>query len=430
MEVNYAKFGLTGDPFPELARGSGVFVGPTAAQFIGQFRQALDRDDAVVMVSGPAGCGKTTLVTKALAAAGARRKTVTVGGAPLRTEEVVQHLLIIFGVTEVPAERSDQLRAWQGIKDDLRAGGLRLFVVVEDALDTGADVIAEFGALTAKDAGSGSCGSMILMGDPGMADLVASGELAAVRERVALDVALSPLSESELRGYLRHAFRAAGGDFDAVFDADCVALLTQLSEGLPAAVNSIVGACLARAADRNLDSVSAKLVADVGASAYDTRRERFEFWQLAGAKPPSRRQEPDLEALARAVARARGGATEDAGKAEVASSSKTPATADTSQTSDASRENAIASGMDSAGEFGLSADTVSATLTEAGGDLDKIAQRLSNAKTIDDVDDAMAETLFGEDMALMAAAVQARVAQSEASNDGNPGDRERRRSSK
>lgn len=428
MDLNYATFGLTGNPFPELARGSDVFVGPQAAKFIGQFRQALARDDAVVAVSGPAGSGKTTLVKKGLAAAGTRRKTVTVGGAPLQPDEVVEHLLIIFGLANVPDDRADRLRAWQEVKDELQAADIRLFVVIENALETGADVIAEFCALTDKGTGSGAGGSIVLMGDARLADLAASTELEAVRERLTLNISLAPFSESELRGYLRHAFRTAGGDFDALFDDDCVALLSQLSEGIPAAANSIVNRCLARAADRQLHTVSAKLLAEVGAAAYDTGQERFNFWQPAAAGPAARRQEPDLEALARAVAKAKGSAYTPAQTNGEQLPGTTPATASAASASDESSEEAIASGIDSAGQFGLDSNTVTATLTDNNGDLDEIARRLAEAKTIDDVDDAMGETLFGEEMALMAAAVQAKVAQKDASNDATAANVGRRRS--
>ncbi len=51
------------------------------------------------------------------------------------------------------------------------------------------------------------------------------------------------------------------------------------------------------------------------------------------------------------------------------------------------------------------ADDVSERDTRADAELEKIAQGLSRAKTIEDVDDRMAETLFGEEISLIAAQV-------------------------
>ena len=48
---------------------------------------------------------------------------------------------------------------------------------------------------------------------------------------------------------------------------------------------------------------------------------------------------------------------------------------------------------------------------KADAELEKIAEGLSQAKTIEDVDDKMAETLFGEELSIAAAAVAKRVAE-------------------
>jgi len=64
--------------------------------------------------------------------------------------------------------------------------------------------------------------------------------------------------------------------------------------------------------------------------------------------------------------------------------------------------------------------TASQTATEAGqndAELDEIAQNLSRARTLDDVDDKMAETLFGEEFSEIAAQVAARAANEASAND-------------
>jgi type II secretory pathway predicted ATPase ExeA len=59
---------------------------------------------------------------------------------------------------------------------------------------------------------------------------------------------------------------------------------------------------------------------------------------------------------------------------------------------------------------------------QAEAELEKIAEGLAQAKTIEDVDDKMAETLFGEELSVAAAAVAKRVAAeaAEAANAGGP----------
>jgi hypothetical protein len=54
---------------------------------------------------------------------------------------------------------------------------------------------------------------------------------------------------------------------------------------------------------------------------------------------------------------------------------------------------------------------------KADAELEQIAVNLAQAKTIDDCDDKMAETLFGEEFSLMAAQVAANVPPELSAND-------------
>ena len=50
-------------------------------------------------------------------------------------------------------------------------------------------------------------------------------------------------------------------------------------------------------------------------------------------------------------------------------------------------------------------------------DLDQLSAKLSSAKSLEDVDDKLAETLFGEEFSMIAAAVRAQAAEAESAND-------------
>jgi hypothetical protein len=54
---------------------------------------------------------------------------------------------------------------------------------------------------------------------------------------------------------------------------------------------------------------------------------------------------------------------------------------------------------------------------QADAELERIASELARAKTLEDVDDKLAETLFGEEISLAAAAVAARVQAEQSAND-------------
>lgn len=406
-------FGLEKKPFPLLPTGAEVFVSPQAATLINEIRAACADQDAILTVSGARGVGKTTLVKRALSATGLRRQTVTIDGEPLKAAEVLESLLLLFGFTELPASKDAQLAAWRQKLDELKAADIHVFIVIENAQATGLDVIEELAALSAA-AGETSAGArMVIMGDENLGDMIEGSELAELQQRISLAHTVLPLTEAELRGYLKHSVRAAGGEFDVIFEEDCVALLLQLSEGIPRIVNAIVTTVMDAAAAQGLKQVTAKLTADVAAKSYDSAADRFEFKpevtqddvpQAANDDNPGSTDEnhvssplPDLDALARAIARAQGDTrvTTDEFNGDTGSASWA---AGPLLLSDTARERTITCGMDSAGEFGMAADEATTTMVEEAEDQEEVRQRLSEARTLDDVDDAMAETLFGEEL--------------------------------
>ena len=429
------QFGLTKKPFPVLPAGPEVFVGPQAALLISALRDACEPSDAVITVSGSCGTGKTTLVRRALQQTGLRRRTVTIDGEPLQASDVLESLLTLFGCSELPDGKDAQLAIWQQLLCELKEADTHVFIVIENALLTGADVIAELTTIsTASDQLPGA--RMIIMGDEDLEQLLEAPELAQCRQRVSLQHTLSPFCEAEIRGYLRHSLRAAGGDFGAIFDEDCITLLLQLSEGIPRTVNAIVETVLAAATERQVHPISAKLVAEVAAKAYDPARDRFHFGSpdSAGAdnNDPTRAdagpdagvpngwtdpvQMPDLDALARAISIANGQgntapplADNEAASASCAEQSLT--------LSDTARERAISFGMDSAEASFVATNIAAEPLADAREDPDMIARRLADARTLNDVDDEMAETLFGNDLDQIAAIVTGKKQARPAAND-------------
>lgn len=339
--MDQTLFGLKKNPFTALPRGAEVFIGPQTAGLLEALRRGLETRDAVTTVSGPAGAGKTTLVNYALDALYPKKKLARVGRAQLGPEQVLEALLIVLGVTNRPADRDHRLLILRDALRQYATAGISVIVVVEDAPHSGAEVLAELAALTVHDTGQSDGARMVLMGADRLPELLRRSELASLNKRLALRHELDPLSAAETRGYLLHCFRTAGGDFNQMFDPDCSELLHKICDGNPRAINHLVEVVLRAADELNLNRIAARFVAEVAAQIYDTETHDFRFVN---------------------------GPTNTASK-----------------------------------EAGPSADIYSGTAKNNSDTAGKIAQDIMNAKSLEDLDDVMAETLFGEEMSELAA---------------------------
>lgn len=261
-------FGLRKKLFRAVAVGPNVFVGPQTATAMASLKKALKSDGAIVTVSGPAGSGKTTLVGKALMAIGDSKTTILIGRIRLSIEDVLDLLLKELEVKPVPKGTLQKFAALRETLRELESRNSRLIVVVEDAARMGAETLAELEALTATDAGPSEGANIVLMADEQLDDLLHMPQLARLTQRIRQRLTVEPLCASELRGYLRHCFRLAGGDFEQIFSDDAAELLHRLSGGIARTANSIVESALKAATEENQQQVTSSLVSKVAADEF------------------------------------------------------------------------------------------------------------------------------------------------------------------
>ena len=259
-------FGLQKHPFTAKASGADVFVGPQTATTMAGLKKALQSQDAVIAVYGSPGAGKSTLVAKALDAVADTHRSVRIGRMSLDGADALEFLLEELGVTELPRGTIRQFAALREKLGQLESEGKRLVIVVEDAVLTGVDTMAEFEALTAADAGESGGAAIVVMGDERLDDFLKDRQLARLAQRIRQRHEIPPLSPAELRGYLAHCFRKAGKAFEEIFDADAAVVIHDLCNGNPRIANMIcIGALMKATGMFALDAIDRALDANLPA---------------------------------------------------------------------------------------------------------------------------------------------------------------------
>jgi len=270
-------FGLKKRPFRAIATGTDVFVGPHIAATMAGIKKSLCANDAIVSVSGPVGCGKTTLVTRALESISASRKIVHVARMRLGSEDVLELLLDELGVENRPSGTIQKFASFRRRLKELEDNKTRVFIAVEDSVRLGADTLAEIEALTSADAGESEGAGVVLMGDECLESLLGEPQLVRLQQRVRQRFAVVPLCIAELRGYLRHCFRLAGGDFENTFEANAAELLHHLSGGILRISNNLIESAMTAASGQDLDLVASMLLARIAENEYGLSASGFDL---------------------------------------------------------------------------------------------------------------------------------------------------------
>ena len=258
------QLGLKRPPFGSTE----TFPGPQQLAVVGGLKRALVAPDSVIVVSGPAGVGKTVSVQHALERIDGQTSVASVGRNFVRREDLLELLLDRLGVDQKPASTSRRVDALHQIFHSATRSGLHLFILVEDAERLGEDALAELESLTAADGGSTPGAHLILQGYEGVEALLASPKLARLRQRMRRQMTLTPFSSSETRAYIEHAIRGAGGEPAALFDDDACEVIHEVSGGIARIINNVGEALVHAAAEAGAERITGELARKVAAEDF------------------------------------------------------------------------------------------------------------------------------------------------------------------
>ena len=259
-----AHFGLKRSLFPTgIAQESAVFLTARHQQIAASIKLALTTCDSAVVLTGPAGVGKTALMATALRATSTKLALGWITVAPANAGELLELLLVEFGVNAHRVGRVERMQMWRQFLNEMSATSSRVYVIAERAEDLGPEVLRALDSLTAADPNGSLGANLVLLGQPALSDVLKAPTLASLCQRIRLRQQLPALALDELRAYLDHHAKAAGGSLDKLFAHDAVAALHDITGGIPRLVNNVAETALTLAATRKEPTVTAQALREV-----------------------------------------------------------------------------------------------------------------------------------------------------------------------
>lgn len=266
MYVDY--FGLKARLFKPTPTGTEVFVGPQTVKLIKGLQTAFVGHDSIAIVSGAPGLGKSTLVAKALESFATNLMPLRIPRAKLAHDEVLEFLLENLGASDAPTGTLRRVIACREAVSNCAKEGRPLCVIVEDADRIGIDALIELEALTAADGDDNLGAHLVLLGDQALLKLLTDADCSRIAQRTRLRFPVAAMQPEELRGYLRHSFRAAGAPIENILADDACDMLYELSAGVPKSCNNFIEGLLEAAAERKLKPVTRAFVREVAVEQY------------------------------------------------------------------------------------------------------------------------------------------------------------------
>jgi len=259
-----AFFGLSERPFDLTPNPRYLVLTHAHREALSNLEYAIASRKGVTLLLGDAGTGKTTVIRTAIERQPDRVHCVHLQNPALDRAEFVEMLATLFGLSQRAAEsKTVFLLELEALLVARNATGESTVLVVDEAQSLPLELLEEIRLLANIETHDEKLLSVILAGQPELADRLNERSLRQLKQRVALRCQLSPLTLQETCAYVAGRIRAAGGVGAQTFTREAVTLMHERSNGIPRTLNVIADNALVTAFATERRPVNAKVVLEV-----------------------------------------------------------------------------------------------------------------------------------------------------------------------
>ena len=236
-----AYFGLDERPFELTPNPRFLYMTAPHREALTTLEYGLSERTGIAVLIGEAGTGKTTLVHAALHSQNTRQSlAVYLNNPSLTRDEFVEFLAAGFGLS-ADAARS-KTRCLYELTEVLakRHQARHMSALVIDEAQCLPDVLLEEIRLLANiESASEKLLSIILAGQPELADRLNQTSLRQLKQRVGLRCALRPLRHDETTAYIAARIGVAGGKTERIFTREAIDTVHECAGGIPRTISVI-----------------------------------------------------------------------------------------------------------------------------------------------------------------------------------------------
>jgi general secretion pathway protein A len=267
-------FGLKKNPFNVNPDPSYLYLTPQTRHTLDELTYGLENRKGLMLLTGEAGTGKTTLVNHLLHwLEHQRARTAFIFNSHLDSEQLFDFIFSEFEIPVSPQAKANPLLAFNDwLLTRYRARDL-VVLIVDEGQGLPIHVLEEIRLLSNMELPNEKLLQIILVGQPELDAKLRRPDLRQLQQRIGLRCRTVALTLEEVAGYIENRLHTAGSDSNLVFEADAVEAVHSYSGGIPRVINLLCENALINAYVEHTKVIPAALVAEAARELqFDTFR--------------------------------------------------------------------------------------------------------------------------------------------------------------
>ncbi|MDA8138925.1 MAG: AAA family ATPase [Desulfobacteraceae bacterium] len=233
-----AYYNLSAKPFQIDSDPRFLWLGSDHKEALANLRYGLLESSGYVVLVGPVGTGKTTLVNALLQMLDERVLVANVNYPSLDSTDFLSFVARLYDSSAPAAGKADCLLFLKAFMERIRAQGKVALLVIDEAHRLSEELLEEIRLLSNMEKDGEKLIRIFFVGQTELKSHLLSSHCRALRQRVTLFYHLQPLSEEDTSNYIDHRLRVAGGQAQ-IFSPRAIRAIYKYSRGNPRLINKI-----------------------------------------------------------------------------------------------------------------------------------------------------------------------------------------------
>jgi general secretion pathway protein A len=263
-----AFYGLKEQPFAITTDPKFLYLSASHQLAFSEVSNGLRRHEALLLLTGDTGTGKTTLCRAVLESLGERTFSAMILNPYMTGAEVFRIILRDFGLVSqdefrrgvlATADVTQLLDTLEAFLRSLRPLDSHAVLVVDEAQSVAPQVLDQIRLLTGLEQDGRGLVQIVLCGQPTLLNTLKAEPMHALNERITRRVSLAPLPHNEVDAYIQHRLKIAGGE-SVTFEPAAARVVADLAHGLPRRVNVLCDRSLQEGRIAGVSTITPDLV--------------------------------------------------------------------------------------------------------------------------------------------------------------------------
>lgn len=283
----YHFFGINDSPFSIAPDPHYLFLGEKHQEALAHLFYGIGNEGGFIVLTGEVGTGKTTICRTILQQIPDDTDVAYIVNPRQDATELLESICDELGLFFDSEERSNKVML-DIINKFLLAShsrGRHTLLIIDEAQNLSIDVLEQIRLLTNLETNQKKLLQLVLIGQPELADMLASRELRQLAQRVTARYHLETLSRRETGNYIEHRLKVAGFH-GTLFSPAAMRRVYRASGGVPRLINVLCERCLLGAYVSESRCIDTAIVKRASRELKDPERKGRRFRRLLGNIKP------------------------------------------------------------------------------------------------------------------------------------------------